>query len=128
MSESQKGRKNSEEHNKNISKATKGKNNPMYGKHHSEEVKRKMSKSQKGKKHHMHDKGKKVICITTGKIFNKQSEASNYYNVVLKNISCCCRGKRNYAGKLSDGTKLQWKFLKDYDNDFKGILINPITE
>ena len=128
MSESQKGRKNSEEHNKNISKATKGKNNPMYGKHHSEEVKRKMSKSQKGKKHHMHDKGKKVICITTGKIFNKQSEASNYYNVVLKNISCCCRGKRNYAGKLSDGTKLQWKFLKDYNNEFKGILINPITE
>ena len=126
MSESQKGRKNSEEHNKNISKATKGKNNPMYGKHHSEEVKRKMSKSQKGKKHHMHDKGKKVICITTGKIFNKQSEASNYYNVVLKNISCCCRGKRNYAGKLSDGTKLQWKFLKDYNNEFKGILINPI--
>ena len=128
MSESQKGRKNSEEHNKNISKATKGKNNPMYGKHHSEEVKRKMSKSQKGKKHHMHDKGKKVICITTGKIFNKQSEASNYYNVVLKNISCCCRGKRNYAGKLSDGTKLQWKFLKDYNNDCKGILINPVTD
>ena len=128
MSESQKGRKNSEEHNKNISKATKGKNNPMYGKHHSEEVKRKMSKSQKGKKHHMHDKGKKVICITTGKIFNKQSEASNYYNVVLKNISCCCRGERNYAGKLSDGTKLQWKFLKNYDDDFKGILINPIIE
>ena len=128
MSESQKGRKNSEEHNKNISKATKGKNNPMYGKRHSEEVKRKMSKSQKGKKHHMHDKGKKVICITTGKIFNKQSEASNYYNVVLKNISCCCRGTRKTAGKLPNGTKLQWRFLKNYDNEFKGILINPIIE
>ena len=128
MSESHKGRKNSEEHNKNISKATKGENNPMYGKRHSEESKQKMSESQKGKKHHMHDKGKKVICITTGKIFNKQSEASNYYNVVLKNISCCCRGTRKSAGKLPNGTKLQWRFLKNYDNEFKGILINPITE
>ena len=58
----------------------------MYGKHHSEESRHKMSKSQKGKKHHMHDKGKKVICITTGKIFNKQSEASNYYNIAQSKI------------------------------------------
>ena len=71
---------------------------------------------------------KKVICTTTGKIFNSQTEASNYYNVVQNNISCCCRGELKSAGKLSDGTKLQWKFLEDYDNAFKGILINPITK
>ena len=117
---------NSEEQNKNISKATKGKNNPMYGKHHSKEAKRKMSESKKGKKHHMHDKGKKIICITTGKIFDTQTEAENYYNV--GNISKCCRRIRKSAGKLPNGTPLQWKYLKDYDNEFNGILINPITE
>ena len=93
-----------------------GKNNPMYGKHHSEETKLKLSKKL----------GKKVICITTGKIFNSQTEASNYYKCGC--VSLCCEGTYKSVGKLSDGTKLQWKYVKDYNNDFKGILINPITE
>ena len=129
------GMRHSEEAKQRISESHKGKNNYLYGKHRSEEHKKKISEAEKGKKLSEETKrkigekiGKKVICITTGKIFNSQTEASNYYNVVLKNISCCCRGKRNYAGKLSDGTKLQWKFLKNYDDDFKGILINPIIE
>ena len=124
------GYKHSEEEKQKMSKSLKGKNK---GKHHSEEHNKKVSKSLEGK-HHSEEARKKmsekasikVICITTGKIFNSQKEANNYYK--CGGISLCCEGIRKSVGKLSDGTKLQWKFLKDYDNDFKGILINPITE
>ena len=88
----------------------------------SEEHKQKLSESHKGKT------SKKVICITTGKIFNSIKEAGNYYNVVKSNISACCRKKIQSAGKLPNGTQLQWKYVKDYDDEFNGILINPITE
>ena len=92
------------------------------GKKFSEEHKQNLSESHKGKT------SKKVICITTGKIFNSIKEAGNYYNVVKSNISACCRKKIQSAGKLPNGTQLQWKYVKDYDDEFNGILINPITE
>ena len=66
----------------------------------------------------------KVICITTGKTFNSVTKASNHYKVARSGISNCCKGKCKHAGELQDGTKLQWKYLEDYNNDFKGILIN----
>ena len=138
------GKQLSEETKRKISESKKGKNRPLYGKHyslygkhHSEETKLKMSESHKGIRHSEETKlklskkaSKKVVCITTGKIFNSLKDAGDYYNVVRSNISNCCRGiYYKSAGKLSDGTKLQWKFLENYDyNDFKGILMNPITE
>ena len=118
LSESHKGIQFSEEHKQKLSESNKGKNKGKIpwnkGKHHSEETKQKMSK--------------KVICVTTGRIFNSQTCASNYYNVTQCSISKCCIGTRKSAGKLQDGTPLKWKYVKDYDNAFKGILINPITE
>ena len=115
--EKNKGKKFSEEHKKNLSESHKGKNagknHYLYGKHHSEETKLKMSK--------------KVICVTTGEIFNSQTCASNYYNVAQCSISYCCREKLKSAGKLN-GMRLKWKYVEDYNNDFKGILINPIIE
>ena len=54
----------------------------------------------------------KIICITTGKIFNSQSEAGRYYNVPQSNISKCLRGERVSAGKHpATGEKLIWKKL-----------------
>ena len=93
-------------------------NNELKGIHRSEEYKKKISENSYGKQ--------KVICITTGKIFNMIKEASNYYK--CNNISDCCRGTRKSAGKLPYGEPLKWKYVKDYNNEFKGILINPITD
>ena len=151
MSEAKKGRKHSEESKQKISESLKGIKHPMYGKNFSEETKLKMSKAKKGKKlSEEHKKklseaykgrksleeikrkigeanSKKVVCITTGEIFNSMTEARNYYDVEQITISLCCRGIRKSAGKLN-GMRLKWKFLKNYDNDFKGILINPIID
>ena len=140
MSESHKGIKHSEEAKRKISEAKKGIkysdernekiSEALKGKKLSEETKRKLSESMKGKnvgeKNGMYGKGKKVICITTGEIFNSQKDASNYYK--CNNISACCKGRLKSAGKLpySSSTPLQWKFLENYNNEFKGILINPI--
>ena len=128
ISKAHKGKHNSEEHNKKISEAKKGIQL-------SEEHKKKIGEANKGKQLSEETKmkiseakNKKVICITTGEIFDSMKEASYHYNVAQSNMSKCCKGKRNYAGKLPNGTPLKWKFLKDYNNEFKGILVNPITE
>ena len=144
------GRKHSEEAKRKNSEAHKGKNNYFYGKQLSEEHKKKLSEAKKGKQFSEEHKkklseahkgkklsektklklskkaSKKVICITTGKIFNSQKEASNYYK--CGDISLCCEGICKSAGKLPNGIRLKWKYVKDYNNEFKGILINPITE
>ena len=50
MSESQKGKKFSEEHKRKLSEAKKGRKNPMYGKPRSKATKRKISEAMKGRK------------------------------------------------------------------------------
>ena len=55
----------------------------------------------------------KVICLTTGKIFNSQSEAARYYNIPQTNISKCLKGERKSAGKEPEtGEKLFWALQK----------------
>lgn len=53
---------------------------------------------------------KKVICLTTGEVFNSTREAADKMNVQQSKISLVCNGKRKYTGKLPDGTKLRWAF------------------
>lgn len=64
---------------------------------------------------------KSIICLTTKKIFTSINEGSKYYNVNKTAIIRCCKGwsingrgnkvKNKYAGKLSDGTPLVWRYL-----------------
>ena len=56
---------------------------------------------------------RKVICITTGKVFNKIVDGARYYNCNSDSITSCCKGRYKSCGKLEDGTKLQWKYIGD---------------
>ena len=96
-----------------ISETMKGEGHPFYGKHHTDETRKKISEALEGRQfseEHKQKLSKKITCITTGETFDSQTEAAIHYNVVRKNISECCKGKRKHAGKLQDGTKLQWKY------------------
>ena len=57
---------------------------------------------------------KKVICTTTMKIFDSVTEGAKYYNTERSCVGSCCNGKQKTAGRLLDGTRLQWAFYEDY--------------
>ena len=60
---------------------------------------------------------KKVICLTTGEIFDSLVEASTKYNIADGGLSNCCNDKTKSAGKHSiTGEKLVWMFYEDYTN------------
>ena len=42
------------------------------------------------------------------------TEASLYYKIDSSNINVCCKGKRNFTGKLN-GIPLQWMYLSDFE-------------
>lgn len=97
-------------------------NQPMLGKHHSDEARNKISKNHafKGKKRPMQSKRMKgknnpkatsVICVTTNEIFNTATEATLYYGINQTGVVDCCKGRQKSAGKLSDGTKLVWRYI-----------------
>ena len=57
---------------------------------------------------------RKIICITTNKIFDSQLEAHRFYKIDSSGISKACRGEQTYCGRLSDGTPLQWMYYSDF--------------
>ena len=72
-------------------------------------------------KHNRYGKGnyesqrKSVVCITTGELFQMLKDGGEKYNIKNpSNISECCTSKKKSAGKLSDGTPLQWIFYDDF--------------
>jgi hypothetical protein len=101
---------------KKISEATKGENNPMYGKTHTEENRKLFRDINLGDNSTV---ARKVICITTGRMFDNITLAMETYK--CDHITKCCRGKQKTAGKitLEDGRKvgLQWMYLEDYEKD-----------
>lgn len=107
------GKHHTEKSKEKISKANKGKlvgeKNHNYGKHLSNETKEKLSKSQSGKKH---SQATPIICLTTKRMFLYIKEASEYYGCDNSGITKCCKGKKKSCGKLPNGTKLVWKYIK----------------
>lgn len=57
-----------------------------------------------------HSRAKRVICVTTGMVFDSIKAAAQYYLMSASGISKCCNGKAKSAGKLPNGQKLVWKF------------------
>ena len=57
-------------------------------------------------------KTRKVICTTTGIVFNSIRKAKAFYNAT--NITTCCQNMNRYSGKLSDGTPLKWMYYEDF--------------
>ena len=63
----------------------------------------------------VHKLYRKNICVTTGKVFNTIKEGADEYNFKsVGRISAACKLKREYAGKLSDGTPLKWMYYEDF--------------
>ena len=112
-----KGKKRSEEYKRKSSESRKGTIPWNKGKKASDESKRKMSEAKAKNK-------KAVMCITTGKTFDSMKEASDHYKVAKSNIIKCCKGKLKHAGKLPDGTKLQWRYVENDDNCLEEYKLN----
>lgn len=90
---------------KKVSKANKIANK---GKKHSKETKEKIRQSSIGRG------TKKIICITTGEVFNSMVEASRKYNVQTAHLTNCCKGRRNTTGKHPvTKTPLKWEYFKE---------------
>ena len=49
-------------------------------------------------------KGRKIMCITTGEIFNTIAEASKKYNLPSSNLINCCKGINRLCGGM------EWKY------------------
>ena len=66
----------------------------------SDEIRAKISRSMGGRK---------ILCLTTGEVFETASEASRKYNLTPTNVLNCCKGKRKSAGKINE-QKLIWQY------------------
>ena len=64
---------------------------------------------------------KSVYCRELNIIFSYIGLAEKYcinvLNIKIGPISRVCNGKREFTGKLADGTKLTWKWLEDVDEE-----------
>lgn len=69
----------------------KGRSNPNFGNH-------KVAGANNGR-------AKKVLCITTGEVFNSAIEAGIKYGIKRGGIPACCRGEQKTAGGK------EWKYL-----------------
>lgn len=82
-----------------------GKDNPFYGKRHTEEARAKMSQSRKGRRNEA--QRKKVLCITTGMVYDSLVDAARANNINISNLSKACRSN----GKISCQKK-HWMYIE----------------
>lgn len=115
-----------------ISKRTKGKNNPMYGRKHtekaleinrqahlgkkaSEQVRKKMSENSTVKR--------KVICLTTGEIFDSVTAGAKKYDRSPATLTNAIKLRNGACGVDKKGNKLVWAYLDEEFCDYKGMLL-----
>ena len=55
---------------------------------------------------------KKIICVTTGEIFDTVKQGADKYNIHAQNISQSIK-LDIHCGKLEDGTKLKWDYYEE---------------
>lgn len=70
---------------------------------------------------------KKIICLTTGEIFECIKDAKQKYNC-SSHIGDCCNGKRETCGQLQDGTRLKWMYYDEYIKKCNDDLFNNDKE
>lgn len=80
----------------------------------NDEIKDKINLALNAKKLSDNYNSQKVICTTTGKIFDSITEGANYYNCLRSHVSNCCNQKRKHCGKLKDGTRLTWMYYDEF--------------
>lgn len=121
ISNARKGYKYTIEQRKRISEALRSSKNVLRGKNHpyynrklnDDEIKRLRMGLYKyyNDNNYTPSWSKKVICVTTNEIFDTLTKAANKYKISSSsNIRLCCQHKREFAGELPDGTRLQWEF------------------
>lgn len=71
---------------------------PFFGSTHTSESRQKISRAKKGRPRadivgSNNPSARKVICITTGEVFDTASQAAKTYECDLSSIIKCCRGK-----------------------------------
>lgn len=59
------------------------------------------------------DRNKKVICTTTGKVYDTIKEAAEKTGANHTLITKVCKGQRASAGRSAEGKKLTWRYVND---------------
>jgi len=57
---------------------------------------------------------RKVICITTGKIFDTTKQGASYYRLTRKNVGDCCTGMQEFTNRYGEGEALKWMYYEEY--------------
>lgn len=63
---------------------------------------------------YLSNKKKAIVCVNTGEIFKQIKDGAKKYQISSTVISMACNGKQKTAGKLTDGTKLQWMYYENF--------------
>lgn len=58
-------------------------------------------------------KSRKIICLNTGKIYNKIVDAEMDTGLNNSLLTRTCKGKSKYCGKMEDGTPMLWQYYEE---------------
>lgn len=62
------------------------------------------------------DRGRKVICLNTKRVYNSMTDACREYNIKsISNICSCCTGRYKTSGVDKNGNRLKWMYFDEYN-------------